>query len=296
MSGAPATIVEWGSSRFAELAELCATALPDESLGLDDLEALCADEHAVVLAAQDGSGAAVVALDGSDTSHAGGTGHLHLLVVHPARRRRGTARALVDAAEAWAIERGARTMGVGAAAPFYLFSGVDTRWTEALCLFEALGYERTEVLLDLSCPTLQRRRPAPPGVHVEPVRSDAHVEQLVAFSETHYPHWSREFERAGRNGTAVLAIGPEGEVLGAAAHSVSRLGVVGPVAVRSGGRHGGVGSALMAAVLAELAVAGLRTAEISWTSTVGFYAKACGAKVARASQVHRRALPGPEQG
>ena len=295
MSGAPATIVDWGPSLLVELAELCAAALPEESLGLDDLEALCGGDGTVVLAAHDGSGAVVVGLDEADASRGEAVAQLHLLVVHPARRRRGTARALVAAAEARAIDAGARTMGVGAAAPFYLFSGVDTRWTEALCLFEALGYERTEVLLDLSCPTLQQRRPAPPGVHVQPVRSDAHVEQLVAFSEQH-PQWRQEFERGGRNGTAVLAVGPDGEVLGAAAHSVSRLGVVGPVAVRAGGRHGGVGSALMAAVLAELAVAGLRTAEISWTSTVGFYAKACGAKVARASQVHRRALVGPEQG
>jgi GNAT superfamily N-acetyltransferase len=295
VSGASPTIVEWDPSRLVELVELCAAALPEESLGLDDLEALCTDERVVVLATDDGSGAVVVGLD-DEAAGGDAVAQLQLLVVHPARRRRGTARALVAAAEAWALERGAGTMGVGAGAPFYLFSGVDTRWTEALCLFEALGYDRTEVLLDLSCPTLQRRRPAPPGVHVEPVRSDAHVEQLVGFSAAHHPQWRREFERGGRNGTAVLAIGPDGEVLGAAAHSVSRLGVVGPVAVRAGGRHSGVGSALMAAVLGELAVAGLRTAEIAWTSTVGFYAKACGARVGRASQVHRRALVGPEQG
>ena len=79
-------------------------------------------------------------------------------------------------------------------------------------------------------------------------------------------------------------------MLGAAAHSVSRFGVVGPVAVVPGGRHSGVGTALMSAVLSDLSIAGLRNAEIAWASTVGFYAKACGARVGRASQLHRRNL------
>ena len=51
----------------------------------------------------------------------------------------GVARTLVGAAESWALAHGSTTLTVGAGAPFYLFTGVDTRWTEALCCFEALG-------------------------------------------------------------------------------------------------------------------------------------------------------------
>ena len=51
-----------------------------------------------------------------------------------------------------------------------------------------------------------------------------------------------------------------------------------------------IGSALMSVVLADLSVAGLRTAEIAWTSTVRFYAKACGATVSRTSLVMTASL------
>ena len=42
--------------------------------------------------------------------------------------------------------------------------------------------------------------------------------------------------------------------------------------------------------MADLSVAGLRTAEIAWTSTVRFYAKACGATVSRTSLVMTASL------
>jgi hypothetical protein len=58
-------------------------------------------------------------------------------------------------------------------------------------------------------------------------------------------------------------------------------------------RHGGgVGALLMAAVLSDLSAAGLRTAEIAWTSTVRFYRQVCDARVGRASVVLRRDLSG----
>jgi hypothetical protein len=183
-------------------------------------------------------------------------------------------------------------MGVGGAAPFFLFTGVDTRWTDAMCLFESMGYDRTGVLLDLVCPTVSStRRPVPPGVVVHHVETDGDVAELCDFARAAYPHWLEEFRRAGESGTVVTARdGRDGRLLGAAAHSVSRFGVVGPVAVAPGGQHSGVGTALMGVVLADLSAAGLRTAEIAWTSTVGFYAKACGAKIGRASQLHHRNL------
>jgi GNAT superfamily N-acetyltransferase len=286
-------IVAWGHDRLDDLTALGTLAFPDEALGAEDLELLCfgddTERRTVVLGTADGTAAAVVGLDVSASSSAA---YLHLLAVHPARRRRGLAGAVVHAAEDWARGLGATAMEVGGAVPFYLFSGVDTRWTDALCLFESLGYGRTAVVLDLVCPTVpSTRRPIPPGVSVHHVETDEHLGELCEFARAEYPHWVEEFRRAGESGTVVLARdGRDGRVLGAAAHSVSRFGVVGPVAVAAGGRRSGVGTALMGAVLGDLSIAGLRNAEIAWTSTVGFYAKACGARVGRASQLHRRNL------
>lgn len=291
----PTRVEEWGPERLDDLVRLCTAAMPGESLGADDLELLCFGEPTIsapqlrttTLATADGAGAVVV-------TTAGSVAHLQLLVADPTRRREGLGRALVAAAEDHARRVGVRTMQVGAATPFYLFTGVDTRWTEALCLFEDLGYERSEVVLDLVCPTLQRvRRPVPPGVVVTRVASDEQVASVRRFARDEYPHWEAELLRAGESGTAVLALDARGDgsrVLGAAAHSVSRLGVIGPVAVAAAGRSRGIGSALVGSILSDLATAGLAEAEIAWTSTVGFYAKACGARVGRASQIHRRDL------
>ena len=298
------------------LLALCAAALPDESLTLDDLEAvvfpvdpvdrvdrpaapmIVAAVDAATLACRGEDGVPIGAVSVSLTDVLGvRSAHLQLLVVHPGRRRRGVARSLVDAAEAWAVARGSATLTVGAGAPFYLYTGVDTRWTEALCCFEALGYERSGTELDLTCPTVPPRRSprrgGAPGIELSHVADERGAAELGRWVTAHYPHWAAEFDRAATAGTVVVArADDDGSLVGAAAHSVSRGGVVGPVAVSPDRQGGGVGARLMAEVLADLATAGLRTAEIAWTSTVRFYARACDARVGRTSVVLRRELGG----
>lgn len=321
-------VVGLGVHDLARVLELCALALPDEALTLDDLEAVTVptvDPHAGAPQDDDVADAADEALVRCIDVAAWGvdlggalagvavasltdvvgvrTAHLQLLAVHPARRRRHTGGRLVAEFERWARDRGAGELVIGAGAPFYLFTGVDSRWTDALCCFEALGYRRAETELDLVCATTPPAGPAagrptqPTGRH--PVQlchvgDDEAAATLRAWVRRHYPHWQAEFERAAQQGTVVLAVDGEGSLVGAAAHSVTRTGVIGPVAVEPGVQRSGVGVQLMRAVLAELSAAGLRQAEIAWTSTVRFYARACGARVGRASVVLRKAA-GPER-
>ena len=285
---------------------LCGAALPHESIGVDDIEAVCflrgttsPDDvlqvvDAVTIATASGTGAVTVTITGVGEHR---SAHLQLLVVHPGRRGRGIGRALVGAAEQWVRDRDIDELTVGAAAPFYLFTGIDTRWTPAVCLFESLGYERSGAELDLTCATRgsTARRSATAeetdAVVVEAVDDDERSAALMEMVERDWPLWSAEFRRAAEAGTVVVARdGADGPVLGAAAHSVSRFGVIGPVAVAPSAHGRGIGSELMSTVLADLSVAGLRTAEIAWTSTVRFYAKACGATIARTSLVMRRSL------
>lgn len=295
--------------------ELCAAALPDESWSVDELEGVvCASAHpgaagsdpsvpawirpvdALTWVVFDGdllAGVAVVTVTdviGVDSVH------LQLLAVHPSRRRRGIAAALVGAVDAWAAARGVQEWWAGAGAPFYLFTGVDTRWTEALSALEALGLERHRVELDLVCPTAEPPRRSggvggAGGPTVGGVLDDDAAAALVNWVAETFPQWTVEFARAAAAGTVVVARDAgTGTVVGAAAHSVSRFGVVGPVAVAPDVQRGGVGTELMRAVLADLRVAGLRSVEISWTSTVRFFATACGARVGRSSVVLRRDL------
>ncbi|CAN5526292.1 hypothetical protein BH10ACT3_BH10ACT3_19550 [soil metagenome] len=225
---AAAAIGQWDRSRTGEFVELCGLSFDGGARGEEDLDLLAfgdpsTSRQTVVLGTAAGDAAAVVTCTPSES-----VAQLQLVAVHPARRRRGRARAVVDAAEEWACSLGADTMRVGAAAPFYLFSGIDTRWTEALCLFESSGYERTDVVLDLVCPTMQSvRRARPPGRRVDHVQTDDQVAALARFSDEHYPRWSEEFGRAGESGTTVVAIDPpDGPVVRAAPPSVSRLGII----------------------------------------------------------------------
>lgn len=297
-----------------ELVALCALAMGDEVWSADDLEGVVFPPDAPDAADHPGGSGEAPLVRSVDTATLvdrgddGGlrgavsvsvtevagmrSAHLQLLVVHPARRRRGVAAGLVAAAERWAAAHGSTTLTVGAGAPFYLFTGVDARWTEALCCFEALGYERVGAELDLVCPTVVARRERPrDAVTVEHVADEDDAATLASWVERAYPHWAAEFARGARAGTVVLArTVATGELIGAAAHSVSRFGVVGPVAVSQAHQGAGVGAELMSAVLADLSVAGLRTAEIAWTSTVRFYARACDARVGRTSVVLRKEL------
>lgn len=302
-------VVACTTEQAPELLELCTAALPDETLALDDLEGLVVahddgsvdhlvrqvDAATLGLRAADGAlqGAAAVSLT-STVGHL--SAHLQLLVVHPLHRRRGVARALVGASQDWARARGSASLTVGAGAPFYVFTGVDSRWTDALCCFEALGYERVGAELDLTCPTQPprvRSEPLDADLRLSHVGSDVDAAALASMVQREFPHWSAEFARAADAGTVVVARrGGDGQVVGAAAHSVSRFGVVGPVAVSTSGQRRGTGTRLMAAVLADLSTAGLRSAEIAWTSTVRFYARSCAARVGRTSLVLRRELDG----
>ncbi len=294
------------------LVELCSLALPDETITFDDLESVLfagvdgaspsASEQldAPMIGAGDSTVLAILE-GGRPLAAAGATttligehvaAHLQVLAVHPARRRRGLAARLVHELERWAREQGSDTLSVGGGAPFFLFTGVDSRWTEALCCFEGLGFERVGVELDLICPTVpgrSRRIEAPDGLSTTGVTDERDAGELGRWARDTYPHWAAEFDRAATAGTVVLARRGS-ELVGAAAHSVSRWGVVGPVAVSPEAQGMGVGAALMTSVLGELSTAGLRQAEIAWTSTVRFYALACDATVGRSSVLLRKDL------
>jgi len=286
-------VVDWDTSRLGDLEALCALALPDESLVADDLELVARD--GVVLGHDDGTAAILLTWDEDDRA-----ARLQLVAVHPSRRRRGLARMLVHAGEDWADDRGAVAVTVGGSGPLGLFRGVDTRWTEALCLFESLDYLRGGPELDLVCPTMQRtRRVHPPGVSVVHVESDSDVDALARFSDSDVPdRCTRDaFSRAGGSGTALIAVDVrDGHVVGALAHSVSRIGVLGPLLVTPAARRHGIGAALLATALADLSTAGLHTAEIRGSDELGFFVGVAGARVGRVSQQYRRELPRSPEG
>jgi GNAT superfamily N-acetyltransferase len=264
---------EWGRERAGELIVLVDASLPGEDLSGDELIACCWDDPGVVLASVGGAG--VVA-----SVSRGTTGFVRLLVVAPQARRLGQGRELLAGAEAWLSGQGCTEVWAGPSAPFYLWPGVDVRWTAALCLFEQAGYRAVGAELNMSCPTTHRASP-PDGVAVSRVLEDADAAAVVAFCREHFPHWVAELERAVEHASCLVAREATGVVLGFCCHSVNRAGWLGPMATLPARQGGGVGSALLAAACRDLREAGHPDAEIAWVGPVGFYAKAAGASVSR---------------
>jgi GNAT superfamily N-acetyltransferase len=262
-----------------DLLALVERAMPGEALSTDDLLGVCWDTDegpSVVLG--DEEGAVSVAI-----RH--GLGAVQLLAVDPAVRRRGRGRALLDEATSWAFDNGAGYLMIGAAPPWYLWPGIDVRWTAALVLAESAGFEPQGAGLNMSCSTSVRIAP-PTGVAIRRVVDDDDARAVVDLCVRSFaPAWRKEAARGIEHGACHGAFDEAGALLGFATHSVNRAGWFGPTGVDPQRQRGGVGGPLLSACLQDLRVAGLDRCEISWIGPVGFYAKTAGAEVSRVFQL-----------
>ena len=257
------------------LAALCDAAMPEEQLTTEELAYLCfgvgADGDADEIFG-DERGVAVMQVQRFGEHVAV---WLVLVVVHPDHQSRGLGKELVGRVIDRAAQLGAHDVLLASAIPRYIWPGVDTANTRAGMLLETLGFERDWVGINMAIDT-SFRRPPPPGVIVElETGPGAHDFAAVA-----YPHWVPELDRSVELGTAVAARTTDGRTIGFACHSVSRAGWIGPMATDSSLQHGGVGSAVLARLCADLEQRGIATGEISWVSNLRFYGK-CGAQVSR---------------
>ncbi len=252
------------------LAALCEAALPDERLTASELEYLCFAEQDEIFGDERGAAVLQTQLFGEHVA-----AWLTLAVVHPDEQGRGRGKELVHEVAARARALGARDLLLAAAVPRYVWPGVDVFNTRAGMLLETCGFERDWVGTNMAIETTFRRRP-PSGVVVEPETGTGARE----FAATAYPYWVPELDRAVELGTAFAARDAQGATIGFGCHSVNRFGWIGPMATDPNLQHGGVGSAVVGAVCADLATRGCARGEISWVSNLRFYGK-CGARVSR---------------
>ena len=247
------------------LAALTNAALPEEGLTVDEVSTCCYGEGSAILG--DAEAAVVVnARSWGDWTVA----WILLLAVAPERRRRGRGRALVEESAAWAKAKGARELHLGTAVPRYVWPGVDFRFTAALSLFEATGFEPYGVGFNMAIST-GFRAPPPSGVVVEREISSGAID----LARHCYPNWEDEVTRGVARGGCFAARAGDGATIGFACHSVNRGALIGPMATDPERRSRGVGNALLAAVCEDVGgQCGLDETEISWVGPIGFYAKA----------------------
>ncbi len=259
----------WPKRRLTDLADIWNAAAPGEPLVEDELEA-CWRAGSSVIGSDDG---AVVA------HHDRGVTFLDLIAVRPGARRRGLGTALVTAAiEAFDAD----VVRWGGSVPWYLWPGIDASATEALALAESMGFvNRAPAIQNLNVdPRWQVGLTTARGLRVHRADPEASAPLLDALA-AEYPGWVDEVTRGLDHGTVHEVVDPDGEPLGLGAHSVNRLGWIGPMATFGHARGSGVGTAALAAVCADLASAGYPSCEIAWIGPVRFYAKVAGATAGR---------------
>ena len=78
------------------------------------------------------------------------TGHVDLVAVDPAERRRGIGRELLTRVEAALADRGAKEVALAGNAPYYAWPGIDVRYTPAVCAAAALGYTQDQTAWNMT--------------------------------------------------------------------------------------------------------------------------------------------------
>lgn len=258
---------QWGAERIDELVALLAVAAPDEDLTADELLTACYEQQPGVVLAPEGGGAAVAVGVGR-----AGDGALvaavRLLVVGPERAADGLTGALLDAAEQWALERGAERIELGGALPFALWPAVDAG-SGLVHAAGRRGYEAPRRLRSFAVPAAFRA-PVPTGVTVHRAVRDDDVTAVTLAAASAWPRRSDEIARALDHGTCHAAFatssgdpdGVRGEVVGLGCHSVTRATWVGPLVVRPEHRRRGVGHALLGQICRDLMIAEFSAAEV----------------------------------
>lgn len=221
-------------------------------------------------------------------------GHVDLIAVRPAVRRRGIGRALLGRVEAALAALGASEVRLAGNPPYYAWPGIDVRYTPAVCLASALGYQHQRTAWNMTVdladdsPALRstdsaERRLAAAGITVR--RADPQdAAALMDFARTQFSAaWGGEVAHSiGRDGAGChLAVRADGEVLGFAAYGSSRPSWFGPMGTAAAAQGLGIGGVLLRRCLREQAAAGHRRVQIGWVGPVPFYANQTGAWIER---------------
>jgi GNAT superfamily N-acetyltransferase len=275
----------WTAADLSAVVSVVDAAFPGEDLTADEVQSGCFEDPdpSAVFGLPGGEGTVAVV---ARPSQGGPVASVLLLAVEPSARGEGRGRRLLQAAEEWAFDAaGAVSLSAGGSAPFFLWPGVDVHWIPALCLFESAGYLDSGAVLLSSFPASYRAEP-PPGVELRRVVSDEDAELVQRFCAEHWPASVAEIRRAVEHATCFLAlaeagVGEEATTVGLVCHSVNRTGWVGAMAVESGHRHRGIGSALLGAVTSDLRVSGTREAHICPGRPIRFFARVAGATTSR---------------
>lgn len=230
-------------------------------------------------------------------------GHLDLIAVRPEVRRKGVGRALTGAAENALAEMGGQAVALAGNPPYYAWPGIDVRYTPAVCMALALGYELDTTAWNMTAdlaegsPAVRDTGPAEArlasaGVLVRrAVGADRAA--LTAFARDNFesPSWAGEVaDSLDRPGAGCHIALRDGELLGFAAYGSSRPSWFGPMGTAPAAQGLGIGAVLLRRCLIDQRADGHRSAQIGWVGPVPFYSAVAGARIERVFFLYRKVL------
>ncbi|MEV0728814.1 GNAT family N-acetyltransferase [Polymorphospora sp. NPDC050346] len=231
-------------------------------------------------------------------------GHVDLIAVHPADRRRGIGRTLLSRVEGALAGLGAGEVLLAGNPPYYAWPGIDVRYTPAICAAMALGYEQDRTAWNMTAdlsydgsPALRDTGPAEArlaerGIRVRRATEDD-VPALVAFARATFGgSWGGELAHSvdRPDGGCHLAVRDSGELLGFAAYGSSRPSWFGPMGTAPDTQGLGIGGVLLRRCLRDQRAAGHDRVQIGWVGPVPFYAGSAGAWIERVFFLFRKQL------
>ncbi|MCW3839248.1 GNAT family N-acetyltransferase [Micromonospora yasonensis] len=305
-----AEIIELDLDRLPAVVDLCRRALdlPEDAAEapavVDTLAARAAADRPVLRLGAVRAGELIGVLVGSVSARDPRLGHVDLLAVAPAERRRGVGRALLTEAERRLAGLGAEELLLAGNPPYYAWPGIDVRYTPAVCAALRLGYRQDRTAWNMTAdlaagsPALRsteaaERRLAEGGVTVRRAEP-ADLPALAAFArDTFGGAWDGELAGSlGRPDAGAHLAERDGAILGFAAYGSSRPSWFGPMGTAPAAEGSGIGGVLLRRCLRDQAAAGIGAAQIGWVGPVPFYSGAAGARIERVFFLYRKALNG----
>lgn len=218
-------------------------------------------------------------------------GYIKAVLTDPNYRRRGLAKLLLLELEERLKARGVSSISIRACRR-YLLPGIDVRYSEALCMFDRLGYSRNGMTFNLEVDLrVQRFNVEERLAHLQQggivVRRIGALDR-TALSDYLHATWGKGWHAEGM---AVFNLGREqipgfiatvGETpIGFAVYDVTRPGWFGPIGTTEVYRHTGVGGALLLCCLRDWQEQGRASGEIAAIGPLYFYVTTCSARISR---------------
>jgi GNAT superfamily N-acetyltransferase len=196
------------------------------------------------------------------------------------RRRSGIGTALMMTFEEAIRAAGAGRALYGPYIPSYLTPGIDVdAYADGVAFLTAIGVEAGGRPLSMKAnltnyrpePTVGEREASLAGEGIAIRRAEpADILPLIAFQETHFPHWKpdaigvmRDLFGGDPRGVTLHVATDDGEIIGYAQTRAERFG---PFGVNEAYRGRGVGAVLLSRALRAMRAQGFHSAWFLWTS------------------------------